>query len=147
MTMTRVPKSKVVKIRRQGKAVKPSPSKLEDDNTAVIRAAVTYAQNVGAFHAGFDADPSGSNVTASGPLGEAFERDRDDALEVLAKAGATTFAALQAKARVVPFLLQDDQGGEADTWAFIRRFAEDVKKLVEPLVREEEHQADAGAAS
>jgi hypothetical protein len=82
-------RSNVVKLAHRAKVERHTSSKSADENEAVIRAAVTYAQGIGAFHGGFAADPSGNNETAAS-LGGRYGRQSAAALAELARLKATT---------------------------------------------------------
>jgi len=105
-------------------------------NSIVIRAAVTYAQAVAAHEAGFRADPEADNVTAA-RTGDRYSNISNAALEKLASAPALSAEALDAKARIVALIIDDDAGVmEERSEAFYRSFASDVRKFLEPIIRE-----------
>lgn len=108
------------------------------NDAIIIREAVTYAQAVAAFHNGFKADPDGNNENAAS-LGEQHERIARGALSRLVSIPASSAEALEAKARIVPIILDDDGGygyiGE-NSEAFYRTFAADVCRFLDPIIRE-----------
>jgi hypothetical protein len=118
-------------------AVIPQKPKTSRSDTVIIAAAVTYAQSAAAWRAGFDGDSDGSNENAE-RLGARHKRARDAALHKLANTPASSAEALDAKARVLPMILDDDCGGVADlSDEFYRAFAADVQKFLEPLISAE----------
>ena len=138
--MTRRPKepimktstrSNVVKLVSEKKTAKRPPSKPMDDNAAVIRAAVAYAQNVAAFKAGFDIDPDGDFSTAGGlGLGGLCRGRAAAAMGQLSKVKATTAAAIAAKARIIPLVIEDPQDCDEVEYAFLHSFARDVNEYL-----------------
>jgi hypothetical protein len=129
----------ITKESRGALRTKASPQKPETSrsDTVIIAAAVAYAQSAAAWRAGFDGDPDGSNKNAE-RLGARHARARDTALQKLANTPASSAEALDAKARVLPMVLDDDCGDVADlSDEFYRAFAADVRKYLEPLVSAE----------
>jgi hypothetical protein len=117
----------------------PQNPKTSRSDKVIIAAAVAYAQSAAAWRAGFDGDPDGSNENAE-RLGARHKRARDAALHKLANTPASSAEALDAKARVLPMILDDDCGGVADlSDEFYRAFAADVQKFLEPLISAEWH--------
>jgi len=112
------------------KASKPS------GDAIIIDTAIAYAQAVAAFHNGFKADPDGDMKNAA-KLGKQQERIASVALAKLAIIAANSAEALDAKARLLPMILDDDAGGlEENSEAFYRAFAADVRRFLEPIVHE-----------
>jgi hypothetical protein len=102
----------------------------------IIGTAVAYAQAVAAFHNGFKADPDGDMKNAA-KLGKQQERIASDALARLASIPANSAEALDAKARILPMILDDDGGSiEENSEAFYRTFAADVRRFLEPIIHE-----------
>jgi hypothetical protein len=100
----------------------------------LIKECVIYAQEIAAFHAGFTADPDGSSKHAAG-LGDRHERRAQQALAKIAAMKASTPEGLQAKARILPVVIHDDEGSmESDSEVFYRTFAADVRAFLDPLV-------------
>jgi hypothetical protein len=135
-----------LKLCENGDVAKASPqkSKTSRSDMVIIAAAVAYAQSAAAWRAGFEGDPDGNNENAE-RLGARYKRARDAALQKLANTPASSAEALDAKARIVPIVLDDDCGGVADlSDEFYRAFAADVRKYLEPMVRAEwDARADA----
>ena len=86
------------------------------------------------FHAGFKADPDDSSKHAAG-LGKLHERRAKRALEKIATMKTSTPTGLDAKARILPMVIQDDEGSmESTSEVFYRTFAADVRAFLDPLV-------------
>ena len=106
-----------------------------DPDARIIAAAVKFAQCTAGFAAGFTADPDGDFKFAGPEKGSAIERDVRASLAFLGTHKSTTPEGLNAKARVVPIIIQDDTGLFKNGGAlFLSSFAEDVKEFTEPLV-------------
>jgi hypothetical protein len=119
-----------------GKA-SPQKPKTSKSDAIIIGAAVAYAQSAAAWRAGFDGDPDGDMKNAN-RFGARYARARDAALQKLVNTPASSAEALDAKARIVPMVLDDDCGDVADlSDEFYRAFAADVQKFLEPLISAE----------
>jgi hypothetical protein len=113
-------------------------AKRSHDNAAsdarLISECVIYAQEIAAFHAGFMADSDGNKDHAAG-LGDRHQQRAQQALTKIATMKATTPTALDAKARILPVVIQDCEGSFQDAdEAFFRSFAADVRAFLGPLV-------------
>ena len=96
----------------------------------LINECVVYAQGVAAFHAGFGADPDGWSKHAEGLGNPHYDRARQ-ALRKIATMKARTPAGLDAKARIIPVVLDDSEGSLEDAdEAFYRSFAADVRAFL-----------------
>jgi hypothetical protein len=131
-------RSNVVKLTRRDKEERrsSSPPKPVDENAAIIRAAVTYAQSTVGFHAGFAVDPDGNNSTAS-DSGDRCERRAQSALAELARMKATTAAAIAAKARIVPIFLGDNPDFNETDQAFLVGLARDMHTFLVRVASDE----------
>jgi hypothetical protein len=119
--------------RKPATKTKRSPGKAPSD-TPLINECVRYAQEMAAFHAGFKADPDGSSKHAAG-LGNRHERRAKQALTKIATMKASTPTGLDAKARILPVVIQDDEGSmESASEVFYRTFAADVRAFLDHLV-------------
>jgi hypothetical protein len=138
---------------RKERNVVPFPGKGSSGNkavrekrgdTALIRECVIFAQSLGAYAVGFKADPDGDNKHAAS-LGS-FHLDRArQALTKLLRTRATTAEGLQAKARIVPMMLDNSAGDlDEDDEAFLLSFAADVKAFLKPTI-DEHWRADLAA--
>jgi hypothetical protein len=68
-------------------------------------------------------------------LGNRHQNRAWQALTTIATMNASTPEGLQAKARIVPFVIDDGEGSMEDTdAAFYRSFAADVRAFLDPLV-------------
>ena len=107
-----------------------------DPDARIIAAAVKFAQCTAGFAAGFTADPDGDFKYAGPEKGSAIERERSASLAFLGTHKATTPEGLNAKARVVPIIIQDDTGLFKNGGArFLSSFAEEVKAFTAPMVQ------------
>jgi hypothetical protein len=117
--------------RKSTTKAKRSPGKAPLD-TQLIKECVIYAQEIGAFHAGFGADPDGASKNAAG-LGNRHSSRARQALAKIATMKASTPMGLDAKARILPVIIQDDEGGmESASEVFYRTFAADVRAFPRP---------------
>ena len=108
-------------------------SKNTGPDDALIRECVGYVQNVAAFHAGFKADPGGNSEFAE-PAGTKFAVAYHAALHKIGKMSAVTAEGVHAKARMAPFVLEDDSGGfETASRNFFFSFAADVKRFFQSV--------------
>jgi hypothetical protein len=119
-------------------ATKSKRSPAASSDTRLIKECVIYGQEIAAFYAGFEADPDGSSKHASGLGGRHEDRARR-ALTQIATTNASTPAGLDAKARILPLVIEDSDGSggvmeEADE-AFYRSFTADVRAFLDPLIR------------
>jgi hypothetical protein len=123
--------------KRRTTAKHQSAAPLRTD-AAIIRAAVIYAQCISAYHGGFRGDPSGDNDTAAS-IGSRYFDQAKQQLDLLAESPATSIEALDAKARVVPIMLEDscNSCGEDFEIAFLRCFVNDVRTFLASLVRDD----------
>ena len=114
-------------------ASKPAPGGPDD---ALILHCISFAQNVAALHATFKADPTDSEY--AGKAAERLERASERTLMEAAAIPATTFVGLNAKARIVPLILEDQPGNYTsdEAEAFLRSFAADVKAFTDNLAAE-----------
>ena len=108
---------------------KKKAKKAAAPDRALIRHCVTFAQAVAAGYAGFAADPDGNSAHAA-PAGNPYTQRADEALIAIARLHAETTEGLEAKARIVPFILKNSDG----TWselqeAFFESFGRDVKEF------------------
>lgn len=111
----------------------PRPLKITSDR-ALINECVIYAQSIAALHQGFTADPNGDSAHAS-HLGEKHGDRARLALARLAATPSYSPDSLCAKARIVPMVFQDHPHGalEVDAADFIRGFAAEVKRFLQPI--------------
>lgn len=107
------------------------------NDDALIRHCVALAQCVTAREAGFEADPDGDNkyaAHASTPL----DRRGSAALDYIVNTRAMTWAGLQSKARVVPFVIQDFGGRMGcmteEAEQFFLTLSKEVKEFLQPIV-------------
>jgi hypothetical protein len=121
---------------RRKNAVPGAPS----GQDRLIADCVEYARMIAAFNAGFSVDPTGNNDFAGSKnyhrtLGRAC-----DLLASIARRPATTVMALQAKARVVHWIMEDgaSHSPEERDIDFLISFASDVEKFLTPLVNDDE---------
>ena len=113
---------------------KPAARKPTTCNAAVIRACVAYAQSIAAHKAGFEADPDGNSEVAE-KTGERFSTAAHNALDRATVCPANSAEAIDAKARILPLILENSGGGleEADA-GFFRSFAADVRAFMAPII-------------
>jgi hypothetical protein len=127
------------------KSVKPSA---ED---VIIRECVIYAQALAAHGAGFKADPDGNNDYAAA-LGRAHYDLAQRTLGKITAMPAVTPSGLQAKARILPLVVDDGyvmEGGEdrGPAAEFFRSFAAEVKAFLAPMIEAEwQRRNDVGGA-
>lgn len=106
------------------------------NDAGLIRDCVAYAQSFAAYHNGFKADPSGNNDFAES-LGDKYSARAATSLAKITAMAAKTAEGLQAKARIVPMVIDDSpMSMERDEEAFLRSFASDVKAFLEPIIHE-----------
>ena len=111
----------------------------------LISHCVSYAQFVAAHEAGFEADPDGDNKVAEHLGG--YRSKIEKALQAVAEIDAQTPEGLQAKARIVPFILRDTAGGmDEREFGFFQGFAADVKRILQPIINERRMAAKGAAA-
>lgn len=97
----------------------------------LIRECIRYAQAVGAFEAGFKADPTGDSEFA-GPAGNDYIASYNASLKVIARLSATTMEGVAAKSRIVPLVIQAAARSlDAADAAFFLSLAADVDKILE----------------
>jgi hypothetical protein len=119
-------------------------SSAERRNTTVIEAAVTYAQAIAAFRAGFPVDPDGEWKTAHGESGKHYERLAERSLRILATTSARSVDSLSAKAAAAVIVLDDDEGGLEDvSEEFLRLFIDDVRVITRGII-DQRHGESAG---
>ena len=119
--------------RKPATNAKRGPVKPPSD-ARLISECVVYAQEIGAYHAGFKADPDGSSKNAAG-LGDLRYQRAQQALTKIATMKARTPTGLDAKARILPMVIDDNEGSLQDIdEAFCRTFAADVQAFLDPLV-------------
>ena len=118
------------------KPAKRPAKKQPKKDFALIRECVIYAQSVAAQSAGFAADPTGNNDHASA-LADIYFKRAEAALLKIARTPATTVEGLQAKARIVPVMIDDNEGSIVpEEKAFFRSFAAEVKEFLADAVQE-----------
>jgi hypothetical protein len=107
----------------------------EPNDTALIRECVAFAQNVAANSAGYNADPTDSEFAAK--MGARFSDRSEVALCKMAELPATTPEGLDAKARVVPIVMDNaaDSPDEREI-KFFTSFARDVREVLKPIIHE-----------
>lgn len=120
--------------KHRSKRAAKAKAKAAPSDARLIQKCVVYAQEIAAFHAGFRADPDCDGKYAVGPLGVRHENCAQQALKDIAAMSASTAAGLQAKARILPIVVDDCDGSFMDDTAaaFYRSFAADVKLFLEP---------------
>jgi hypothetical protein len=120
--------------RKPAAKAKRSPDKATASDARLISECVVYAQEIGAYDAGFKADPDGSSKNAAN-LGDQHLVRARQALAKIATMKASTPTGLQAKARVLPLVIEDCGGSlqESDE-AFCRSIAADMQAFLDPLV-------------
>jgi len=96
----------------------------------LIDECVIYAQAVGAFEAGFIADPD-RNTDHAARLGQMHDDRAFAALEKIAAMPAKTADSLEAKARIVPLIFQSDCVLDEREQACILSFAADTKAFLQ----------------
>jgi hypothetical protein len=116
--------------------VAPLPSALEAD---LIRNCMEYAQAVAATTAAFAVDPDGNNIYAE-RVADRCGRRAGKALANISGTQAATVAGIAAKARVVEFLLRENDI-QPECAAFFASFASDVREQTRKTV-----EADFSAA-
>jgi hypothetical protein len=91
-------------------------------------------------------EPGGNCDRSAAIAARAFGRARDCIVQATALP-AQTMEGLSGKARAVPFIFRDDEGGtiSAEHVAYLTAFAEDAKRLAEAAI-EAARNADAGKA-
>jgi hypothetical protein len=117
-------------------ATKPSVArgKAAASDACLINEWVIYAQEIATFNAGFKADPDGGSKHAAG-LGDQHYDRAQQALTKMATMKASTPAGLDAKAHILPVVIQDSGGSLQDAdEAFCGSFAADVRAFLDPLV-------------
>jgi hypothetical protein len=111
--------------------------KAAPSDTHLIKECITYAQEIAAFRAGFTADPDSWSKHAA-DLGNRHESRAKKALAKIATMKASTPMGLDAKASILPMVIQDDEGSmESASEVFYRTFAADVRSFLDPLVHAE----------
>jgi hypothetical protein len=121
-------KAKGKRAAAAGRGAAPPPDQL------LIRNCVDFARAVAAFHAGFDADPDGNNETAGGPSGRRISEMASKLLAEITRTRATTAKGLQAKARIVPMILDGSDIPDDNEIEYFEAFAFEVKEFLEPLI-------------
>jgi hypothetical protein len=121
------------KIRlRANKSTAPQTTKapLSPDHQLIIDC-LSVASQLAAGHAAFKADPDGNNVYAERSADRHFVAARRTLQRVTA--GTTkTIPGLLAQARLLPMLLDDDDGSVTEsTETFIRSFVVNVRSCIE----------------
>jgi hypothetical protein len=103
----------------------------------IIREAVIYAQAMAAHENGFAADPNGTKDIAAN-LGDRHWRIAQSALQKLTQTPARSSEAVEAKARIVPIVLDSYKNSDIDDEArtFFRAFAADMRRILEPITHE-----------
>jgi hypothetical protein len=115
---------------RQTRRADPAAS-----SAAVIRAAVDYSQAIAAFHASFRTDSYAyGNYKVADQAGARAWDKVVPAMKRLASTPATSAEALDAKARVLE-IIQEDEANETDlTEAFYLLFATDVRRFLGHII-------------
>jgi hypothetical protein len=119
----------------------PRKSAPPPNEAALIRECVKYAQALAAYNAGFKVDPDG-NFKHADMLGRAHSALAERALGKITAMAAVTASGLQAKARILPLVVDDGSlaGGGNDhgpTAEFFRSFATELRAFLAPLVEAE----------
>jgi hypothetical protein len=113
------------------KAKRPGDSA---SDARLVSECVIYAQEIAGYQAGFMADPHSSSKNAAG-LGKRRYDRAQQALTKIATMKASTPYGLDAKARILPLVIDDNEGSMQDIdEAFCRSFAADVRAFLDPLV-------------
>ena len=121
----------VVKLEKP--AAKPRKKRAEP---SLIEHCVIYAQSLSAASAGFNVDPDGDSRVAA-KFCRAHDARASAALAKIANTRATTPEELKAKASLVgPMLQQAASGPNGLELSFIFTFADDVARLLRPIVEE-----------
>jgi hypothetical protein len=113
---------------------KAKPTRGADE--ALVTDCVLFVRWLAANEAGINADPSGNSEVAN-KLPNLWRKSRK-ALARIAGTKATTTSGLQAKARIVPYIIPDNLSClNDDEFEFLRSFATDVSTFLERLTHAE----------
>jgi hypothetical protein len=115
--------------KRHPTATPQKKSRKADD--AICRACIGYAFQIAGSNAAFKADPTGNNEYA-GPRDDISLKTSRAYLARVAALPAETMIGLEAKARLLPIMLDDLMNcgaPETEQAAFLRSFAADVQRL------------------
>jgi hypothetical protein len=118
--------------KRNAKATSRRKATKTENDTALIRECVIYAQSIAAHRAGFRADPDPDCCHAEA-LGNPHFSRAHQALTKIAGIPTTTPQELRSKARIVPVLFEDNQDGRLNSIGvdFLTSFANEVEKFLE----------------
>ena len=142
-TVVLFPKSKTVRHKPQkasstarGKATaEPKGTTAPPADSDLISNCVAYARAIAGFQAGWDVDPDGNSELAANAAGLRMEQHAKVLLAKITDSPAQTARDLEAKARMVPFILlsaaavsRSLHGDEVD---FFEAFASEVKQFLQ----------------
>jgi hypothetical protein len=105
-------------------------------NDPLIRACVAYAQNVAAWGAGFEIDPTDSEYAEQ--MGEEFSKRLNADLQKMSALSATTLEGLVAKAAAVAVMMRHNEHcvlNESDK-KLIVSLARNVQTVLDPIIEE-----------
>lgn len=125
------------------------PAAVSADDKALIAAMIQYGTAIGSALTIYKLEPGG-DCDRSGPIAARAFRRAHVCLWRAAQMPAQTMEGLSAKARAVPFIFQDEDGGVLSEIheAFILSFAGDAQRLAEQVIAAERataHAAKGGA--
>jgi hypothetical protein len=115
------------------------------NNAAVIRAAVDYAQGIATFHASFRTGSyTYGNYKVADQAGARAWDKVVPAMKRLTSTPAMSAEALDAKARVLEIIREDEANETPVTESFYRSFATDVRTFVKALHEEKRRLKEHG---